>query len=333
MRKTLLIAGAALAASIISSQAQTVYSQNVVGYVNQTIPAGRYQIVGTQLITGSDVNATNCDANVALSQGLVSSPVPATVGNPTQNPALSTNSQLFYWSGLGFKTFYYFNAADATAWNGAPSTNGWYDAADDTIVVGGITVPDPAQYPGGSLNLNNGGAAFIFNNYSQPITVTTVGTVFQGTNVVTIHSGYNLISLLPPVGTNLLVDGNGNYIPYGLPSNMTSSNDVAAFNNTPTLTTQDSIYFWTGLGYAQSYYFTAADATAWENGYVSPATPGYLYYQAGFYDAAGDSVTNNGTGLNKPDPAYSPQTPAVNQGFFLYHNGSAIQWTNVFIVQ
>jgi hypothetical protein len=36
MRKTLLIAGAALAASIISSQAQ-VYSQNIVGYVN--IPA------------------------------------------------------------------------------------------------------------------------------------------------------------------------------------------------------------------------------------------------------------------------------------------------------
>jgi hypothetical protein len=39
MRKTLLIAAAALAASVISSEAQ-VYSQNIVGYVNSPIPAG-----------------------------------------------------------------------------------------------------------------------------------------------------------------------------------------------------------------------------------------------------------------------------------------------------
>lgn len=39
MRKTLLIAAAALAASVISSQAQ-VYSQNIVGYVNTPLPLG-----------------------------------------------------------------------------------------------------------------------------------------------------------------------------------------------------------------------------------------------------------------------------------------------------
>lgn len=39
MRKTLLIAAAALAASVISSQAQ-VYSQNIVGYVNSPVPSG-----------------------------------------------------------------------------------------------------------------------------------------------------------------------------------------------------------------------------------------------------------------------------------------------------
>ena len=36
--KTLLIAAAALAAGILSSSAQT-YSQNIVGYVNQVLPA------------------------------------------------------------------------------------------------------------------------------------------------------------------------------------------------------------------------------------------------------------------------------------------------------
>jgi hypothetical protein len=39
MRKTLLIAAAALAAGVISSQAQ-VYSQNIVGYVNTPLPGG-----------------------------------------------------------------------------------------------------------------------------------------------------------------------------------------------------------------------------------------------------------------------------------------------------
>ena len=39
MKKTLLIAAAALAASVISSQAQ-VYSQNIVGYVNKPLPSG-----------------------------------------------------------------------------------------------------------------------------------------------------------------------------------------------------------------------------------------------------------------------------------------------------
>ncbi len=39
MRKTLLIAAAALAAGVISSQAQ-VYSQNIVGYVNSPLPSG-----------------------------------------------------------------------------------------------------------------------------------------------------------------------------------------------------------------------------------------------------------------------------------------------------
>ena len=45
MRKTLLIAAAALASSVISSQAG-VYSQNIVGYANIVTPNG-----GTYLVT------------------------------------------------------------------------------------------------------------------------------------------------------------------------------------------------------------------------------------------------------------------------------------------
>ena len=56
------------------------------------------------------------------------------------------------------------------------------------------------------------------------------------------------------------------------------------------------------------YYFNAADAATW--GTTAPGP--------GFFDES--------TG----DPA--PQA-AVNQGFFLLHNGATVPWTNVFTVQ
>jgi len=49
----LLIAAATLAVSVSTTQA-AVYSQNVVGYVNISIPAGKYQMVANQLDTGSN---------------------------------------------------------------------------------------------------------------------------------------------------------------------------------------------------------------------------------------------------------------------------------------
>jgi hypothetical protein len=56
MRKTLLIAAAALAAGVISSQAQ-VYSQNVVGYVNLPLTNGVIALVAPAL--DADGNGTN----------------------------------------------------------------------------------------------------------------------------------------------------------------------------------------------------------------------------------------------------------------------------------
>lgn len=59
--KTLLIvAASALAAAVTSSQAQsTVYSQNIVGYVNQTLTPGSYELVAPALdVDGSGTNGT-----------------------------------------------------------------------------------------------------------------------------------------------------------------------------------------------------------------------------------------------------------------------------------
>ena len=51
--KTLLVAAAALAAAITSSQAQTVYSQNIVGYVNQVLPGNPAYSLVTAPLTGT----------------------------------------------------------------------------------------------------------------------------------------------------------------------------------------------------------------------------------------------------------------------------------------
>jgi hypothetical protein len=71
--KTLLIAAAALAAGVMSSQAQGVYSQNIVGYINVPVNAG-YTLVANQLdLDGTGTNnslytvvGTNLPPNTAV---------------------------------------------------------------------------------------------------------------------------------------------------------------------------------------------------------------------------------------------------------------------------
>jgi hypothetical protein len=67
--KSLLIAGAALAASLMTSKAQ-VYSQNIVGYINVPVPTG-YSIVGNQL----DLDGTGTNNTVTTVLGTNSVPV------------------------------------------------------------------------------------------------------------------------------------------------------------------------------------------------------------------------------------------------------------------
>jgi hypothetical protein len=287
MRKTLLIAGAALAASIISIQAQTVYSQNVVGYINQTIPAGSFLPVGGSLINGSDVNQTNGNINTTITNGLVSD---------VNGPPTGSNTTVYVWDSVhgGVATFSYFNAADATYWQqggpGGPAyPAGFYDINGNAL----------------TYSLTPGLAVYLQNKFSYPITVTTVGTVFQGTNVTPIVPGFQFLAFNAPVS-----DVPNSTNTYGLPSNLTSSTVGDLLHN-------DSIYVWdsTHGGVATFLWFSAADATYWEQG-----GPGGPAYPAGFYDINGN-----------PLPSYD--YPSANGGFYLDHIGSTIQWTNSFKVQ
>jgi hypothetical protein len=284
--KATLIAAATLAVGVISSQAQ-VYSQNVVGYVNQVIPANSFQIIAGTLINGSDAAQTNGDINLVLTNGLVSD---------KNGPPNGSNSVAYVWDPVhnGVATYYYFNAADATYWEqggpGGPAyPGGWYNG-------GGAQL---------SFSLHPGIGVYIQNKFSQPITITTVGNVFQGTNVTTIQPGFQLISFNSPVSSAPNTTNT-----WGLPANLTSSNVGNQSQN-------DTIFVWDSLhnGVATFYWFNSADATYWQQG-----GPGGPTYPAGFYDLGGSAM-----------PAFD--YPQVNQGFYLYHNGAAIQWTNSFSVQ
>jgi len=167
------MAGAALALTLTSSQAQ-VYSQNVVGYINVTIPANQFALIGNQLQFGSDANQTNNDA--ALLAGV----------NSDFNGV--TNTVLYYWNGGGYNIYYYYLAADADNQFGSDSGNGWYDGG------GGFHV----------VSLSQGAGSFVRNAFpGGQITVTTAGQVVQGTYSLPIVVGLNAVSIVPPISTNI----------------------------------------------------------------------------------------------------------------------------------
>lgn len=240
-------------------------------------------MVGGQLINGSDVNQTNGDVNASLLMGLISS---------SHAPGTSSNSTMLVWGGSSFTPYTFYNSADATVW----------EDDDPNVYPAGWYKPDGSP---ASVHLTNGASVFIRNNSAiAPMTVTTIGTVFQGQNVSVIKAGLNLIGLQVPISTNVCVGADGSALPYGLPLNMTST------PNPPGAGLNDQMLFWNGNSYTPFTYYNSADATVWEDD--SPNV-----YPAGFY---------------KPDG--SPATyPAVNQGFFIKHIGASINWTNSFTVQ
>jgi len=97
MRKTLLIAASALAASIISSQAG-VYSQNVVGYANAAT-------------SGSGSYFMTIPFKVGVSNG-ANEIWPLVGGNPT----IPDSSQLLVWNGSGYTT-YLSDSGSPTLWD------------------------------------------------------------------------------------------------------------------------------------------------------------------------------------------------------------------------
>jgi hypothetical protein len=256
---------AGLLSSQLPSQAQSsnVYSVNVVGYYNIPIGPNGYWFLANQL-----TNAGN-SVNIVLTNG------------PRSDVNGIVNTVLYAWNGNGYDLYQFFTGADADAYfilTG--SANGWYDA------VGNIAPATLAQGVGN----------FLYNPSGSSITNTLVGEVVQRTNSVPILTGFNALSLIPPVSTNF--DG-----AFG---NFPGVSDVNAVNN-------DVYYKFNGNGYDIFQYFTGADADAYF------LTSGSIN---GWYDAIGTYVSTT--------PAFIPK---VGEAFFIRRFGSPSNWVYSFSVQ
>jgi hypothetical protein len=106
--KALLIAAAAMAAGVITSQAQ-VYSQNIVGYVNTVLPASQYSLIENPV----NLDGTNLADNVITT--------------------LQSGDNLLLWSGTAFLEYQYFGFGGNQNWQ---NPDGSFSATGPVIPPG-----------------------------------------------------------------------------------------------------------------------------------------------------------------------------------------------------
>jgi hypothetical protein len=239
MKKTLLIAAAALAAGVISSQAQ-VYSQNVVGYANVPNPTGNKNYFMTVPFKIGASNGIN-EVFTALPTGVT--------------------SYLLTWNGTGFDSYVY----DDTDPLGLGSNVVWYNSDESAAITSFPTLPPGKGFvliPGapytntfagtiavtvGSSNVMNFPVANI--NYFVASPVPYAGSVTNGNDS---GGGINLNNL--PTGvTSYVLKWNGaafdSYVyddtdPLGLGSNVVWYNaDESAPSAPPTLNVGECFVF------------------------------------------------------------------------------------------
>jgi hypothetical protein len=160
MKKTLLIAAAALVAGVISSEAQ-VYSANIVGYVNVALPAGQFALISNPLDDGTNT------ANDLLG-------------------TLPNKSAIELWNGSSFVT-YGKSASGFTPNPAIPVGTGFFvkSATAFTNTFVGNVVPAPG---GNQSTVNFPAGTFVLVGSSLPVSGTFNDV---GTNTI------NLIATLP----------------------------------------------------------------------------------------------------------------------------------------
>jgi hypothetical protein len=235
MKKTLLIAVAALAASVISSQAQ-VYSANIVGYANLSLGSGSYLLLVNPL--------TNTSANAK-----------------TVIPALDAGDTIQTWTGTAYNTYTYQGGPDGYL----TGTNDWVNQFAANVQGPNLLPGEGFFYSAGSgdtetntfvgtvlltntVPLGNGGYALIGS--TPPIAGSTATNGVFGlpldagdTVQVWTGSGYN---------TYTYQGGPDGYLTY--PNDWVNQN--AANVTAPTISVGQGFFYSAGSGDNETWYQT-----------------------------------------------------------------------------
>jgi len=190
MKKTLLIAAAALAAGVISSQAQ-VYSQNIVGYVNVPFVANQIQVVTPAL--DADGTGTN-----------------NTVSTVFTTPTAGDN--VFVFNGAGYDILSYKSGRGV-------ATPGWYNGAtlDNTYSIN----PGVAVFYLPSANETNTQVGIVLQGTNLPnsyVSTTANGISLIG-SIVPIAGGVTSgLGYTPTAGDNIFIFNGAGYDIYSYKS-------------------------------------------------------------------------------------------------------------------
>jgi len=179
--KTLLIAAAALAATVTASQAQTVYSQNVVGYVNVTVTNGTTGLFANQLDTGSN-----------------------TLNNVLQTGLVSLKTTVEEWNGVTYNQYTYLNCSDS---GGVAS--GWYQGSVEVGLTNfiqpglgfairntsatPITIPTVGQVVQGTniYTINNGTYVYALPEPLAGLPLDNTNINFPAVSLKTVYESFN----------------------------------------------------------------------------------------------------------------------------------------------
>jgi hypothetical protein len=210
MKKTLLIAAAALVAGIVSSEAQ-VYSANVVGYANVTINGGaKYTMVANPFDDGNGNQLTNLFANLPAGSKIYTWNGSSLVavsdvgGTWNGNPSLPPGTGFFVKNGNSVaapqltNTFVGTVAVLTGGSTNIPVPVGYTFQGSTIPYAGNITV---ATTTGGDVNINAGNVltagskVLTWNSGSQSYnTATAVGGTWNTTLPVNVGDGFFLFN-------------------------------------------------------------------------------------------------------------------------------------------
>jgi hypothetical protein len=196
-----LLCAAALAAGVVTSMAQNVYSLNVVGYVNKTFSSGNYVLVANPLSNGANDLNTIIPNPPALTQVNIwdtslqdfSSTIPVfNAGVWTPNVTLPPGQGFFVIAGADFTNTFVGNVLQGSVTNPVPLVGGGnYLALGNAVPVGGSLVNVLAGYTPSNLDQVNLWDVSL-QDFSSTIPVFNAGTWTPDINLP-VGDGFFLI--------------------------------------------------------------------------------------------------------------------------------------------